>query len=104
MCDSTRPRYLLHSSKNGYEENATIIFTYCLYENTDLKFSFVRAIGVGIATGYGLNNRGVGVRVPAGSKIFYSHVVQTDSGAYPTSNSMDTGGAFPGFKLAGTCR
>jgi hypothetical protein len=27
---------------------------------------------VGIATGYGLNDRGVGVRVPVGSKIFSS--------------------------------
>jgi hypothetical protein len=27
---------------------------------------------VGIATGYGLDNRGVGVRVPIGSRIFSS--------------------------------
>jgi hypothetical protein len=27
---------------------------------------------VGIATGYGLNNQGVGVRVPVGARIFTS--------------------------------
>jgi hypothetical protein len=29
-------------------------------------------IVVGVATGYGLNDRGVGVRVPLGAKIFTS--------------------------------
>jgi hypothetical protein len=31
-----------------------------------------RDSAVGIATGYGLDDRGVGVLVPVGSKIFYS--------------------------------
>jgi hypothetical protein len=47
---------------------------------------------VGIATGYGLDGRGVGVRV---------HVVQTGSGVHPTSYPMDTGGSFPAGKAAG---
>jgi hypothetical protein len=34
-------------------------------------FTFVDSV-VGIATGYGLDNRGVGVRVPIGSRIFSS--------------------------------
>jgi hypothetical protein len=49
----------------------------------DLKVSFIsfffityglrsRDSVVGIATGYGLNERGVGVRVPVGSRIFSS--------------------------------
>jgi hypothetical protein len=57
-----------------------------------------RDIAVGIATGYGLDDRGVGVRVPVGSRIFFLHVVQTGSGAHPTSYSMDS---FPGGKTAG---
>jgi hypothetical protein len=36
------------------------------------RLSGSRAIVVGIATGYGLDDRGVGVRVPVGSRIFSS--------------------------------
>jgi hypothetical protein len=32
-----------------------------------------RGSAVGITTGYGLNDRGVGVRVPVGSRIFTSY-------------------------------
>jgi hypothetical protein len=54
----------------------------------------------GIATGYGLDGRGIGVRVPVG--VFsLLHVVQTDSGAHPASYPMCTGSSFPGGKAAG---
>jgi hypothetical protein len=56
---------------------------------------------VGIATGYGLDDRGVGVRVPVGSRIFFLYVVQTGSGVHPTSYPMGTGGSFPWDKAAG---
>jgi hypothetical protein len=39
---------------------------------------------VGIATGYELDNWGVGVQIPVGSRFFSSHVVQTGSGAHLT--------------------
>jgi hypothetical protein len=55
---------------------------------------------VDIATGYRLDGRGVGVRVPVGSIIFSLHVVQTGSGVHPTSYPMGTGGTFPGVKAA----
>jgi hypothetical protein len=48
---------------------------------------------VGTATGYGMDDRGVGVRVPEGSLL---HVVQTGSGVHPTSYSMGIGSSFPG--------
>jgi hypothetical protein len=51
---------------------------------------------VGIATGYGLDDREVGVQVPVGSRISHLHVVQTESEVYPTSYPMGTGGLFPG--------
>jgi hypothetical protein len=54
---------------------------------------------VGIVTGYGLDDRGVGVRVPVGSRISLHHVVQTGSGVHPTYQ-MGTGGFFPGGKAA----
>jgi hypothetical protein len=45
---------------------------------------------VGIATDYGIDDRGAAVRV------------QTGSEAHPTFYPMGTGGSFPGGKAAGT--
>jgi hypothetical protein len=56
---------------------------------------------VGINTGYGLYDRGVGVRVPVGSEFSLIHIVQTGSGAHPASYPMGTGGSFPGGKATG---
>jgi hypothetical protein len=48
---------------------------------------------VGIAAGYRLNDRGVGVLVPVGSRIFSSPlVVQTSFVVHPTSYPMATVG------------
>jgi hypothetical protein len=60
-----------------------------------------RDSSVGIATVYGLDDRGVGVRVPVGSRISLLHVVQTGSGAHPASYPMGTGGFSSGVKLPG---
>jgi hypothetical protein len=56
---------------------------------------------VGIATGYGLDDRGFGIRVPVGSRILFLHVVQTGSEAHPPSYPMGTGASSPGVKLPG---
>jgi hypothetical protein len=53
---------------------------------------------VGIVTGYGLDDRGVGVGVQVGSRIFLLHVFQTGSRAHPASYPMGTGGSFYGSK------
>jgi hypothetical protein len=47
---------------------------------------------------YGLDDRAIGVRSPAGAKYFSSILcVQTGSGAHPSSSTMGTGGkARPG--------
>jgi hypothetical protein len=48
---------------------------------------------------YGLDDRAIGVRSPAGAKDFPSNLcVQTGSGAHPASCPMGTGGPFPGGK------
>jgi hypothetical protein len=48
---------------------------------------------------YGLDDRAIGVRSPAGAKDFSSILcVQTGSGAHPASSPMGTGGPFPGSK------
>jgi hypothetical protein len=53
-----------------------------------------RDSSVGIATGYGLGDKWVGVRTPVGD------VVQTGSRVHPTY-LMGTGGSFPGVEVAG---
>jgi hypothetical protein len=60
-----------------------------------------RDIADGAATGYGLDDRGVGVRVPVGEEFSLLHVVQTGSGAHPACYPMGTGGSFPRSKAAG---
>jgi hypothetical protein len=52
---------------------------------------------IGIATGYGLDDRRIGVRVPRwGQEFSLLHVVQTGSVVHPTSYSMGTGGKATG--------
>jgi hypothetical protein len=48
---------------------------------------------------YGLDDRTIGVRSPAGAQNFSSILcVQTGSGVHPASSPMGTGGPFPGGK------
>jgi hypothetical protein len=57
---------------------------------------------VGIATGYGLDDRGSEIGFPVGARNFsLHHRVQTGSEVHPASCPLDTGGSFPGRKVAG---
>jgi hypothetical protein len=52
-----------------------------------------------IVSDYGLDDRAIGVRSPAGTKDFSSSLcVQTGSGAHPASCTTGIGGPFPGGK------
>jgi hypothetical protein len=52
-----------------------------------------------IATGYGMDDRMIGVRFPLGDGNFsLQHHVQTGYGAHPVSSPMGTGGSFPEVK------
>jgi hypothetical protein len=52
-----------------------------------------------IVPDYGLDDRSIGVRSPAGAKDFSSILcVQTGSGTHPVSCTIGTGGPFPGGK------
>jgi hypothetical protein len=52
-----------------------------------------------IVSDYGLDDRAIGVRSPAGAQDFsYSLFVQTGSGAHPASCTMGTGVLSPGLK------
>jgi hypothetical protein len=58
-----------------------------------------RGSSVSIVSDYGLDDRAIEVRFPAGEKDFYSNLcVQTGSEAHPASCTMGTGGTFPGAK------
>jgi hypothetical protein len=57
---------------------------------------------VGIALGYGLDDRGSRVRFLAGAGNFsLHHCLQNGSGAHPASYLIGTRGSFPGGKAAG---
>jgi hypothetical protein len=66
---------------------------------------FGDTIKLGISSGsivsdYGLDDRAIGVRSPAGAKDFsYSLFAQTDSGAHPASCTNGTGGPLPAYCL-----
>jgi hypothetical protein len=61
-----------------------------------------RDSSVGIALGYGLDDRGSRVRFPAEAGNFsLHHRIQTGCGAHPASYPMSTRGPFPGGKAAG---
>jgi hypothetical protein len=60
-----------------------------------------RDSSVGIAIGYGLEDEGVGVRVPVGQEFSLLHAVHTGSGVHPTSYKMGTGGSILGGKASG---
>jgi hypothetical protein len=52
---------------------------------------------VGIALGYGMDDRGSRVQLPVGAGNFsLHHSVQSGSGAHPASYPMGTRGSFPG--------
>jgi hypothetical protein len=62
-----------------------------------------RHSSVGIALGYGLEDRGSRVRFPAGTWNFpLHHRVQTGSGPHTAIYPMGTRGSFPGGKVPGS--
>jgi hypothetical protein len=67
-----------------------------------LKLSLSRDSSVGIALGYGLDNRGSRVLFPEGGGNFsLHHSVQNGSRAHKASYPTGSRGSFPGSKAAG---
>jgi hypothetical protein len=78
--------------------NPVHILTYYFSKN---HFNIIQP-SLGIALGYGLDDRGYKVRFPAGAGDFsLHHNVQNGSGAHPASYPMGTSGSFLGGKAAG---
>jgi hypothetical protein len=77
--------------------NNRIVKLLCYY-----SVKIIRKLSVGIALGYGLDDRGPRVRLPAGAGNFsLHHRVQNGSEAHPASYPMGTRGSFPWGKAAG---
>jgi hypothetical protein len=74
---------------------------------TRLLWTIKGSVGSRVSSGsivsdYGLDDRAIGVRSPAGVEDFSSSLcVQTGSGAHPASCTVGTGGPFPGGKKRG---
>jgi hypothetical protein len=67
-----------------------------------ITFLKSRDSSVGVALGYGLEDRGSRARLPAGAgNLFLHHRVQNVSEAHPPSYPMGTRGPFPRGKAAG---
>jgi hypothetical protein len=92
---STKNIFLPPNDSNGLPVHGAILNLLLLL----LLMS--RVSSSSIVSGYGLDDRAIGVRSPAGARDFPSCLcVQTGSGAHPASRTMGTGGPFPGGKSA----
>jgi len=93
-----RLAYLLISSLFIHQ----YIYTHT-HTHTRLLLFGSRDNSVGIALGYGLDDRGSRVRIPARAGHFSLHhrYVQNGSGVHPTSYPMGTRCSVPGGKAAG---
>jgi hypothetical protein len=66
-----------------------------------LKANNSRNSSIGIALGYGLDDRGSRVGLPAGAGNFsLHHRFQNSSGVHPVSYPMGTRGSYPNGKAA----
>jgi hypothetical protein len=76
----------------SFSKNAFIFLVQCITFMT-------RGSSVSIVSDYGLDDRAIGIRSPAGEADFSSYLcVQTGSGAHPASYTVGTGSPFPGGK------
>jgi hypothetical protein len=92
-----------------YRPIPAIPSTCVVLQNGD-KFNFSRILPfklpsrdsvVGIATGYGLDDRGIGVQIPIGSRIFSSPRLSDRLWGPPNLLSNGYWELFPGDKAAG---
>jgi hypothetical protein len=92
------------SLENPVRYHRSFIFNFLkpeLRPNVSKCISYYRSrcSSVSIVSGYGLDDRAIGVRSAAGAKDFSSILcVWTSSGVHPGSCPMDTGVPFPGGK------
>jgi hypothetical protein len=100
--------HLVPRSKNEWIYTSTPQYAFMAWCSVEaqghlyLSSTKSRDSSVGIALGYGLDDRGFRVRLPAGAGNFsLNHRVQNGSGFHPTSYSVGTRDFFPGVKRPG---
>jgi hypothetical protein len=96
-------KVILFENKN-HEQNSRLYFRFIYNNVKNICMSYtveMRSSGCSdsIVSDYGLDDRAIGVRSPAGAKNFSSNLCfQTGSEAHPASCTMGTGRPFPGTK------
>jgi hypothetical protein len=95
--------FKIQSSLISFAPNVFRVLSYCSLVNSVnpscSHLSKSRGSSGSIVSDYGLDDRAIRVRSPAGAKDFScSLCVQTGSGAHPASCPMGTGGLSPGVK------
>jgi hypothetical protein len=93
--------FLSFHSTHGYSDSSFTVSSIPLWSSIQFSFWFILVSSGSIVSDYGLDDRAIGVRFPAGVKNFSSILcVQTGSEAHAASCTMGTGGPFPGGKSA----
>jgi hypothetical protein len=89
-------RAVWHMSQSLVSESMSVtVFFNLIFQNSG-------SLSLGIALGYGLDDRGSRVRFPVGAgNLSLHHRVQNGSGTHPASYPVGTRGSFPGGKAAG---
>jgi hypothetical protein len=91
--------YINYIAANPDYINCLVVFISHQPQIVIYRFISTASFSGSIASDYGLDDRAIGVRFPAGAKDFSSILcVQTGSGAHPAPCTMGTGGPFPGGK------
>jgi hypothetical protein len=101
ICQYNKPELLfVPEFHTGTYKYILYPFIFSIFVTIYPCFAFSKYTGSGsIVSDYGLDDRAMGVRSPAGAKDFSSLLcVQTGSGAHPASCPIGTGGPFPGVK------
>jgi hypothetical protein len=95
-------RINFHTGLTTWRLKSLLIFSILELNDTIILFTKdtqSRVSSGSIEFDYGLDDRTIGIRSPAGAEDFSSSLcVQTGSGAHPASCTMSTRGPFPGGK------
>jgi hypothetical protein len=96
-------KFYIHDYRKAVSElwMTNLFICNCSARACSKRFNDLGVFGrISSQSGYRLDGRGVGVRVPVGERSSSSRVIQTGSGAHPAPYKMGTGDTFLGNKAA----